>query len=68
MTLPRWLRQFSLPLLVGGALVHGVGMTLKYRLELRGGHPMWWESVLFWGCYACLAGRLGIWIAAAAVA
>lgn len=43
-------------------------MTLKYRLALRGGHPMWWESVLFWGCYACLAGRLGIWIAATAMA
>jgi hypothetical protein len=66
LALPDWLRQFDLPLLVGGVLVHGVGKTLKYRLE-SDGHLLWWERALFWGCWACL-GTLGIWIAAAAIA
>ena len=33
LVLPDWLRSYALPLVVGGALVHGVGMTLKVRLE-----------------------------------
>jgi hypothetical protein len=37
-------------------------MTLKYRLESRAGSPLWWERVLFWLCWVCLAG-LGLWIA-----
>lgn len=53
-----------MPLLVGGLVVHGVGMTLKYRMEAREGPPPWWERGLFWLCWACLAG-LGTWIAAA---
>jgi len=67
LVLPDGLRRYALPLLVIGVSVHGVGMTLKYRMEARGGTPLWWERALFWGCWACLAG-LGIWIAAAAVA
>jgi hypothetical protein len=67
LVLPDWLRKYALPLLVGGALVHGAGMTLKYRLESRGGPPLWWERALFWVCWACLA-CLGLWMAAAAVA
>ena len=59
--LPQWLRAYALPLLVGGVLVHGVGMTLKYRLETREGAMLWWERALFWLCWACLA-VLGIWI------
>lgn len=53
-----------MPSLVGGLVVHGVGMTLKYRMEAREGPPPWWERGLFWLCWACLAG-LGTWIAAA---
>jgi hypothetical protein len=67
LVLPAWLRSHALPLLVGGALVHGVGMTLKYRLETREGPPAWWERALFWLCWAGLVG-LGAWIAAAALA
>lgn len=66
LVLPDWLRQYAVPLLVGGVLVHGVGMTLKYRLESRSGPLLWWERVLFWGCWVCLIG-LGVWIAAAAI-
>jgi hypothetical protein len=62
LVLPEWLRQYGVGLLIGGALVHGVGMTLKYRLESREGPPLWWERSLFWLCWACLA-ALGLWIA-----
>tara|TARA_B100001105_G_C22399454_1_gene448593 strand:- start:4453 stop:4731 length:279 start_codon:yes stop_codon:yes gene_type:complete len=65
LVLPQWLRAYGLPLLVGGALVHGVGMTLKFRLESRESSPLWWERFLFWGCWLLLAG-LGIWISVAA--
>lgn len=65
LVLPDWLRTYGLLLLVAGVFIHGVGMTLKYRLESRGGPPLWWEQALFWGCWACLAG-LAIWISVAA--
>lgn len=65
--LPEWLRAYATLLLGGGVLVHGLGMTLKYRLEARRGPPLPWERALFWLCCAWLAG-LGIWIAAAALA
>ena len=63
LVLPEWLRAYGLPLLAGGALVHGVGMTLKYRLERRDGPPLWWERALFWLCGISLA-ALGVWLAA----
>jgi hypothetical protein len=66
LALPGWLRQLDLPLLVGGVLVHGVRMTLKYRLESNG-HLLWWERTLFWGCRGCVEAP-GVWIAAAAIA
>ncbi len=59
---PEWLRAFAFPLLAVGVFVHGVGMTLKYRLEHREGSPLWWERALFWACWACLA-AVGLWIA-----
>ena len=64
LVLPDWLRAYALPLLVAGVAVHGVGMSLKYRLESREGPPVWWERALFWACWACLVG-LAIWIAIA---
>ncbi len=67
LVLPQWLRSYGVVLLVAGAVVHGVGMTLKYRLESRDGPPVWWERALFWLCWACLV-VLGLWIAAEAVA
>jgi hypothetical protein len=65
--LPEWLRTYALPLLAGGAFVHGVGMTLKYRLESRHGPTLWWERALFWLCWAGLA-ALGLWIAVVSAA
>lgn len=64
LVLPVWLRSYALPLLIGGIVVHGVGMTLKYRLERRDGPPLWWERALFWLCWACLA-ALVPWLAVA---
>jgi hypothetical protein len=67
LVLPQGLRGFGVALLVAGIAVHGVGMTLKYRLESRMGPPRRWERALFWLCWACLAG-LGIWIASGSMA
>ena len=64
LALPEWLRAYALQLLIGGVVVHGVGMTLKYRLESRQGPPLWWERALFWLCWACLA-ALGLWLVVA---
>ena len=64
LVLPNWLRAHATALLIGGAFVHGVGMTLKYRLESRKGPPLWWERTLFWLCWACLA-ALALWLALA---
>lgn len=64
LVLPQWLRTYATPLLVAGVVVHGAGMTLKYRMVSREGPPVWWERALFWLCWLCLA-ALGIWIAAA---
>ena len=46
-----------------GLGVHGVGMTLKYRLEHRDGQSLWWERLLFWLCWISLVG-LAVWIGA----
>lgn len=62
LVLPAWLRAYAVALLVVGAVVHGAGMTLKYRLESRDSPPLWWERALFWLCWATLA-ALGMWLA-----
>lgn len=62
LVLPPWLHDVAVPLLVIGVVVHGVGVSLKYRFENRNGPPLWWERALFWLCWACLAG-LGLWLA-----
>jgi len=66
LVLPPWLRTYALPLLLGGILVHGIGMSLKFRLERRLGPLLWWERALFWLCWLCLA-ALALWIAASSV-
>ena len=58
---PAWLRGYAMPLLLVGLALHGVGMSLKYRLETRDGPPAPWERALFWGCWAGLGGLLA-WI------
>jgi hypothetical protein len=58
---PQRLQSLAVPLLVVGILVHGVGMTLKMRLESAQGELLWWERALFWLCWACLA-ALSVWL------
>ncbi len=58
---PDVLGGFAIPILVAGVLVHGVGMTLKHRLESVERQPLWWERALFWLCWLCLA-ALGAWV------
>mgnify|MGYP003577447779 CR=1 FL=1 len=60
---PDLLRQFAVPFLVAGLLVHGAGMTLKHRLEGRHRPLAWWERFLFWICWAGL-GVLAAWLTA----
>lgn len=64
--LPLCLREYAVPLLVVGVIVHGLGMSLNYRFESRDGPPLWWERELFWACWACLVG-LGVWVAASVI-
>jgi hypothetical protein len=58
---PDALRDFGVPVLAVGALVHALGMTLKHRLENEERRLIWWENVLFWLCWACL-GALAAWV------
>mgnify|MGYP000894223064 FL=1 len=58
---PDLLREAAVSFLVTCMLVHGVGMTLKYRLEQVQREPVWWEATLFWLCWGGLA-ALGIWL------
>ena len=62
LALPEGLRAYAIPLLVGGVLVHGTGMTLKYRFDGRSESPLWWERALFWLCWVGLF-ALGLWVA-----
>ena len=65
LVLPDWLRAYAMPLLVGGVVVHGLGMTLKYRSRLAtvrrcgGSGPCSGYAGPAWS-------GLGIWIAAVA--
>lgn len=58
---PDALKGYAVPILVAGSLVHGSGMGLKHRLEQAEREPLWWESALFWLCWACLS-VLAVWL------
>lgn len=58
---PELLRGYGIPILVAGMLVHGIGMSLKHRLERVEREPLWWERALFWSCWVCLA-LLAAWL------
>jgi hypothetical protein len=60
---PTWLRAYALPTLIVGLVVHGAGMSLKYRFESGQNERLWWERLLFWLCWVILLG-LGLWMAA----
>ena len=63
---PERLKGHAAVLLLLGIVVHGVGMTLKYRLEHRASPSLWWERALFWLCWASLLVLPG-WLAAVAL-
>lgn len=58
---PDLFRGFAIPILAAGIVVHGVGMTLKHRLEAGERELLWWERALFWLCWLCL-GTLVAWL------
>jgi hypothetical protein len=46
----------AVPILVAGIASHGWGMLQKHRLERSEDHaPAWWETALYWVCWAALA-------------
>lgn len=60
---PESLRAHALPVLVVGAVVHGIGMAIEHRLEARDSPAEPWEQALFWSCWALLGG-LALWLGA----
>lgn len=58
---PQILQGHALLIVFTGLVVHGDSMTLKSRLERRDAPPLGWERVMFWLCWACLAG-LARWL------
>ena len=46
----------AVPILVVGIASHGWGMLQKHRLEGKEDYaPAWWETALYWVCWAALA-------------
>jgi hypothetical protein len=59
---PVHLRGHAVPMLLGGLVVHGAGMALKHRLEVRQNDLRAWESALYWWCWVIIAMLLA-WLA-----
>lgn len=57
---PLLLRRYALPVLVFGVVLHGFGMTLKYRLETGDRETPGWVRALFWVCWGALLATL-VW-------
>lgn len=54
--LSTYIGSVAVPLLVAGIASHGWGMLQKHRLEAKEDYaPAWWETGLYWGCWAGLA-------------
>lgn len=49
-------------MLLGGLVVHGAGMALKHRLQVRQNDLRAWESALYWLCWVIIAMLLA-WLA-----
>lgn len=55
--LASYLQGAGAMLLLAGAALHASGMWDKHRIENSAGErPLWWETLLYWGCWALLAG------------
>jgi hypothetical protein len=44
------------PILVAGLLLHAWGMLDKHRIETKQAARVWWSTLLYWICWAALAG------------
>ena len=54
--LSTYIGSAAVPLLVAGIASHGWGMLQKHRLEATAAYaPAWWETALYWVCWAALA-------------
>lgn len=54
--LSSYVASVAVPLLVVGIVSHGWGMLQKHRLEAKADHmTAWWETALYWVCWAALA-------------
>jgi hypothetical protein len=54
--LSTYIGSAAVPLLVAGIASHGWGMLQKHRLEGTADYaPAWWETALYWVCWAALA-------------
>ena len=54
-----WLQPYTVPILLAGLVMHAWGMYDKHRLEACTAAPrVWWAELLYWGCWASLAGLL----------
>jgi hypothetical protein len=54
--LSTYIGSIAIPLLVAGIAAHGWGMLQKHRLEAKEDYtPAWWETGLYWVCWAALA-------------
>lgn len=51
----KYLKSFTVPILILGLLLHGWGMFEKPRLENEPkSESLWWSELLYWGCWAAL--------------
>ena len=50
-----YIRGAGAMLLLAGAVLHASGMWDNRRIETSaGGRPLWWETLLYWTCWALL--------------
>lgn len=54
--LSNYVGRAAVPILAAGIASHAWGMLQKHRLEATENYaPAWWETALYWGCWAALA-------------
>ena len=52
-----YVRGAGVMLVLTGAALHASGMWDKHRIERSARErPLWWETLLYWVCWALLAG------------
>ena len=54
--LPATLKPMAGWLLATGLAAHLWGMVGRHRMDRQDREPAWWETVLYWGCWAAILG------------